>query len=199
MRRHLSLAVLALVLTFAAAPAVAAQDGPSVSVTPDTTLEDGDTIEVVGTGFPSDITVYLLLCNGDERLGDSVGRCSLVGSGSVGYAVDANGALSATDVTVPVGQVGASDLATCPPTAAQAARGVTCEIQVVTSDFAEVAGISVTYEGQAPAAPDELAFTGLRGTAYIKVGVMLMITGVFLIGASALLGRREPIGVDAKG
>ncbi len=150
----------------------------------------------IGTGFPADVTVFVMLCNGDERLGDSVGRCSLVGTGSTGYLVDATGGFVGANVVVPVGQVGASDLATCPPSAAQAARGVSCEIQVVTSDFAEVAGVSVTYEGQSPAAPDELAFTGLRGTGYIRVGAMLLIVGLLLQGAAVVL-RRDPTGVVA--
>ncbi len=191
MRARVTLAVLTLLLALASTPAVAAQEAPSVSVTPDTTLEDGDKIDVTGAGFPADSTVFVMLCNSDERLGDSVGRCSLVGTGSTGYVVDAAGGFVGANVAVPVGQVGASDMATCPPSAAQAARGVTCEIRVVTSDFAEVAGVSVTYEGQSPAAPDELAFTGLRGTGYIRVGVMLLIVGLLLQGAAVVLRRPD--------
>ena len=99
---------------------------------------------------------------------------------------------------MPVGQVGASDLATCPPSPAQAARGVTCEIRVVTSDLADVAGVSITYQDQAPPAPNELAFTGLRGTGYIRVGLMLLIVGVLFKGAALVL-RREPAGMLAGG
>ena len=196
MRKRLALAILTLLITMAAAPAVAAQEGPSVTINPDTTLEDGDKIDVTGTGFPAGAAVFIMLCNGDERLGDSVGRCSLIGSGSTGYLVDSAGGFVGANVAVPVGQVGASDLATCPPSPAQAARGVTCEIQVVTSDLGELAGVDVTYEGQAPAAPNELAFTGLRGTAFIRVGFMLVIIGVVFKGAAFVL-RREPTGVAA--
>jgi len=198
MRNRFTLAMFTLLIVLAAAPTASAQEGPAVSVTPDTTLEDGDKVDVAGTGFPGGATVFVMLCNGDERLGDSVGRCSLVGSGSTGYLVDEVGGFVATNVVVPVGQVGASDLATCPPSAAQAARGVSCEIEVVTSNFAEAAGATITYEDQAPAAPNELAFTGLRGTGYIRVGIMFLIVGVFLKGAALAL-RRESTGVLAGG
>lgn len=193
MKSRIALGLLTLLFALAAAPAVTAQEesAPSVTVSPDTTLEDGDKVDVSGTGFPPGVTVFVMLCNGDERLGDSVGRCSLVGTGAEGYVVDVGGGFVASDVVVPVGQVGASELASCPPSPAQAARGVSCEIEVVTADFTEVAGVNVTYDGQAPAAPSDLAFTGLRGTIYLRVGSMFLLVGVLMKGMATLF-RRDP-------
>lgn len=188
--RTLILAVALLVV--AAAPAAAQDPEPAqVDVSPAGVLQDGDVLTVDGSGFVPGDTIYLLLCNDDERLGDSIARCSLVGSGSTGYEIGAGGRFLATDLVVIVGQVGASQMATCPPSAAQAIRGIGCSVQVASADLAEVAGVQVVYDGQPPAAPAELAFTGLRGTPFIPVATMLVAGGLMLILVSMMVTRRR--------
>jgi len=185
--------LVAMALVFAVAAPAGAQetDTAQVDVSPGGVLQDGDVLTVAGSGFVPGDTIFLLLCNDDERLGDSIARCSLVGSGSTGYEIGPGGRFTATDVVVIVGQVGASEMATCPPSAAQAVRGVGCSVQVASADLAEVAGVQVVYDGQPPAAPSELAFTGLRDTPFISVAAMLVIGGIILILASAGLVRRR--------
>ncbi len=205
--RSLRIVLVAVALLVVVASPAGAQDpAPAqVDVSPGGVLQDGDILTVTGSGFVPADTVYLLLCNDDERLGDSIARCSLVGAGSAGYVVDAGGGLLADDVVVIVGQVGASEMATCPPSAAQAVRGIGCSIQVASGDLAEVAGAQVVYDGQPPAAPAELAFTGLRDAPLIPVAGMLVVGGITLVLASAMLVRRRHacdstpwIGVDAQ-
>ncbi len=177
--------------------AAGAQSDPArVTVTPDTALEDGDRVDVVGTGFTPGSTVFLLLCNGDTRLGDELGRCSVIGAGSTGYTVDATGRFEARQVAIPVGQVGATAAATCPPTAAQAARGVSCSVEVATADLAAVAGISITYRDQPTAqGPTELAFTGAHDLALASAGAVAVVLGVALV----LAGRRLDADAVASG
>ncbi len=177
MSRTAVLLTLVAALVLVAAP-VAAQDGAVIEVSPDVALQDGDVVEVSGSGFEPGATVYLMLCNDDERLGDEVARCSLIGAGASGYVVDENGNLPDDLVTVPVGQVGASDLATCPPTRAQLAGGVSCSIHAAGSDLAVVAADDVVYEGQtAPDAP-ELAFTGVHSRALLPTATLLIVVGI---------------------
>jgi len=192
MRSIRTLFVTVVLLVAAATPAAAQDPAPAqVDVSPGGVLQDGDVLTVEGSGFVPGDTVFLLLCNDDERLGDSIARCSLVGSGSTGYEVGPGGQFTATDVVVIVGQVGASEMATCPPSAAQAVRGIGCSIQVASGDLAEVAGVQVVYDGQPPAAPSELAFTGLRGTPFVPVATMLVIGGVVMMLAGVALTRRR--------
>lgn len=189
--RRLAAALVAAGVAVAASwPALAAaqSETATVTVTPDTALEDGDRVDIVGTGFTPDSTVFLLLCNGDTRLGDELGRCSVIGAGSTGYPVDATGRFEARQVAIPVGQVGATSSATCPPTAAQAARGVTCSVEVATADLAAVAGISITYRDQPTAqGPSELAFTGADDLALGLVGAGAVAVGVALVAAERRL------------
>ncbi len=188
----------AVVVFIAAATPATAQDPARVDVSPGGVLQDGDVLTVDGSGFAPGDTVFLLLCNDDERLGDSIARCSLVGTGSTGYEIDPGGRFTASDVVVIVGQVGASEMATCPPSAAQAIRGVGCSIQVASGDLAEVAGVQVVYDGQPPAAPNELAFTGLRDLPIVPVAAMLALGGVVLLLASMVIGRRRRLEPDAR-
>lgn len=189
--RLLRTALVAAAFVVVVASPAAAQDPAQVDVSPGGVLQDGDVLTVSGTGFVPGDTVYLLLCNDDERLGDSIARCSLVGAGSIGYEIGAGGRFTADEVVVIVGQVGASEMATCPPSAAQAVRGIGCSVQVASADLAEVAGVQVVYDGQPPAAPSELAFTGLGDTPLLPVATVLVVGGLTLILASALLSRRR--------
>ncbi|GEM_PF-2416151 len=181
--------ILAVLSALVAAAPASAQDGATLTVSPNRALEDGDIVEAQGTGFAPGATVFLMLCNGDERLGDIVARCGLVGSGSAGYVTDEFGGFI-TQFGAPVGQVGASELAVCPPTNAQASRGVACSIEVSKEDLTQVAGVSVTYAGQAPAATD-LAFTGLRGAVFLPYAGSLIVAGLALLLAATLLQRRS--------
>ncbi len=191
MRRHLTLAgTVCIALALFASPA-AAQSEPSVTITPATALEDGDLVDVVGSGFAPSTTVFLLLCNDETRLGDAVGRCALIGSGNIGYEVNTVGAFNAADVAIPVGQVGATPLATCPPSAAQAARGVSCSITVAEADLTQVAGATITYEGQPPGPADELAFTGPQQAWLGWLAVSLTLVGMMLWSSGRFWERRR--------
>ncbi len=193
MRRHLTFAsTVCIALALLASPA-AAQSEPSVTITPATSLEDGDLVDVVGTGFAPNTTLFLLLCNDETRLGDAVGRCALIGSGNLGYEVDPLGAFTAADVAIPVGQVGAAPLATCPPSAAQSARGISCSITVAEADLTQVAGATITYEGQPqpPGPADELAFTGPHQVWLGWLAVSLTLVGMMLWSSGRFWERRR--------
>jgi len=192
MSRLLAATALLIGSVFGVAFPAAAQDpdpGPQVAITPATAIEDGDLVEVSGSGFQPGITVFLLLCNGDVRLGGTIGRCALIGEGSAGYLVDSLGNFKATGVAVPVGQVGATGLATCPPSAAQIARGVSCSIGTATIDLLQVAGSEIVYGGQQPAAQDQLAFTGPHTEALLALAMTLLAVG--LIASTAGLWARK--------
>lgn len=166
---------------------------PSVTVTPDGALQDGDTIQVTGTGFEPGSEVFLMLCNDDERLGDEIARCGLIGTGAEGYVVADDGSVGPALIVVPVGQVGASDIATCPPSRAQSVRGISCSVQVAGNDLAFVAGESVTYAGEETGNVGALAFTGLRGEAYVAPALTVISVGIFLQLAAAEVRRRAAL------
>jgi len=176
MMRRLVLACLIPVMALPVLPA-SAQDPTTVSITPDSALEDGDLVTVTGSGFEPGSDVFLLLCNDDTRLGDTLGRCALIGAGATGYVVQPSGTFSAPNVVVPVGQVGATGLATCPPSAAQLARGVSCSIQVSNQALEQVAGATIGYVDQPIVDAAELAFTGPRQGALVWVAVALIVFG----------------------
>jgi len=169
----------------------AAAQTESVTVTPASSLEDGDLVTVSGTGFTPGTDVFLLLCNSDTRLGDTLGRCALIGDGASGYTVDAAGSFIAVSVAIPVGQVGATGLATCPPSAAQLARGITCSIQVSNVDLVQVAGSEVIYSGQPVVAQTELAFTGPHQGALVWVAVALFVFGAMAHTGGWIIERRS--------
>lgn len=122
--------------------------GGSLSVTPSTGLSDGQKITVSGSGFAKNSTGTITECNGDP----SQPTVGLAGNQvPVGCAnplnslvtTDSKGNLPATSYTVHTGTVGpaatgtdsaGNDAATdaakypCPPTAAQIAAGVSCNI-----------------------------------------------------------------------
>ena len=163
----------------------------SVTITPATSLEDGDLVTVAGTGFEPATDVFLLLCNDDTRLGDTLGRCALIGDGATGYTVGAGGTFTASGVAVPVGQVGATGLATCPPSAAQLARGVSCSIQVSNVALEQVAGSEITYTEQPVVNASELAFTGPHQGALVWVAVALFVFGAMAHTGGWIIERRS--------
>ena len=171
-----------------AAP-VGAQGEPTVSISPPTLLEDGDLVDIDGNGFEPGTTVFVLLCNDDVRLGDELGRCSVIGDGARGYEIDNSGRLDAPEVPVPFGRVGAASLATCPPSASQLARGVSCSVNVVAADLAGVASIDVTYDSAPQPGAGNLAFTGFDGIQLIWMGVTLFLVGMLASGGGQLWGR----------
>jgi len=193
--RKLSLVgLVAVFLLGAAIPANAAGE-PSVSVVPGTDLQDGDLVDVIGSGFTGGTTVYVMLCNDDETFGGTIDRCALIGAGSLGYFIDVTGRFVASDVPVPVGQVGASGLATCPPSAAQIDRGVGCSIEVASTDLVEVAGEVITYvEGVSvtndPVTNEEqLAFTGAHEMWLLLLAVTLVTLGGLFSVAGNLVAK----------
>jgi len=169
----------------------AAAQSESVTVTPASSLEDGDLVTVAGTGFTPGTEVFLLLCNSDTRLGDALGRCALIGDGALGYTVGTAGLFIAASVAIPVGQVGATGLATCPPSAAQLARGVTCSIQVSNVDLVKVASSEVAYSGQPVAVKSDLAFTGPHQGALVWVAVALFVFGAMAHTGGWIIERRS--------
>lgn len=169
----------------------AAAQSTSVTITPATSLEDGDLVTVAGTGFEPGTDVFLLLCNNDTRLGDTLGRCALIGSGATGYTVGSGGSFTATGVAIPVGQVGATGLATCPPSAAQLARGVSCSIQVSNAALEQVAGSEITYTEQPVVEASELAFTGPHQGSLVWVAVVLFVFGMAAHTSGWMLERRH--------
>lgn len=175
-----------------AAGAVGAQElaAPELAVSPDSALQDGDVLEVEGTGFEPNSTLYLMLCNDDERLGDEIARCSLIGEGAVGYQIGEDGVLAPQLVTVPVGQVGASEMAVCPPTRAQLQRGVTCTVQAAGSNLALIADNAVTYEGQEAVDASQLAFTGPHSSWLVVLALALLGLGLMAQTTSVRVARR---------
>jgi len=188
MKRRLVLVCLLAVLALPALPAAA--QSTSVTITPATSLEDGDLVAVTGTGFEPGTDVFLLLCNDDTRLGDTLGRCALIGNGSTGYTVEPGGTFNATGVAIPVGQVGATGLATCPPSAAQLARGVSCSIQVSNVALEQVAGSEITYTEQPMVKASELAFTGPHQGPLVWAAVVLIGLGATVHTGGWLMERR---------
>jgi len=189
MKLRVSGICLLTVLAFTALPAAA--QSTSVTITPATSLEDGDLVTVAGTGFEPETDVFLLLCNDDTRLGDTLGRCALIGKGATGYTVGTGGAFTAAGVAIPVGQVGATGLATCPPSAAQLARGVSCSIQVSNSALEQVAGSEITYTEQPVVQAAELAFTGPHQGALVWVAVVLFVFGAIAHTSGWMLEKRH--------
>jgi len=216
--RKLSLVGLVAVFLIGAALPAGAASEPSVSVVPGTDLQDGDLVDVIGSGFTGGTTVYVMLCNDDEALGDTIDRCALIGAGALGYFIDATGRFVASDVPVPVGQVGASGMATCPPSAAQIDRGVGCSIEVASTDLVEVAGEVITYvegvtvtnenvvnvgSGSANAGPGstpnkasavvsggQLAYTGAREMWLLVIAAGLITVGGLASAGAGLVEKR---------
>jgi hypothetical protein len=71
--------LLGVVLTAGVAQA---QQGPTVTVTPATGLQDGQTVTVTGSGFSSDVTLFgLAQCNDDAAPNVCIGSTVVPGSG----------------------------------------------------------------------------------------------------------------------
>lgn len=156
LNKYIALVVLGLVL--GAAGIANAASTPSLTVTPNTNLKNGDTVSVSGSGFPTDTsggyTGALLECNSDPNqpngtfAGNAVPiSCSSPGANGGVYIINTtdSGDVPTTNFVVHTGTIGPPDSSPtaaekaeaaqypCPPTAAEIAKGDKCWITFGTS------------------------------------------------------------------
>ncbi len=178
--RTLGAALVVLALGLLMAPA-GAQDDLVVTVTPGFGLEDGDTVDVIGSGFVPNSVVFLAICNNDPALGSGpVDRCSLVGAGSAGYRVAVDGTLGVNDVTISTGQIGGSPDAICED-------GVTtCSLHVTLEDLTVLVQVELGFGSLV-----ELATTGTATTMMEMTALSLLAVGGLLVASGYQLEGRQ--------
>lgn len=178
--RTLGASIVLLAVGALAAPA-GAQDDLDLTVTPGFELEDGDTVDVSGSGFVPNSVVFLTICNDDPALGaDPVDRCSVVGAGSAGYRVASDGTLAVDDVPITTGQVGGDPDAVC-------FDGIeTCSLNVTLEDLTVLVRVELGFGPRA-----DLAFTGTRTTMVAMSAASLLAAGGLLVLFGGRLERRQ--------
>ena len=176
----LGVGLILLVVGGLASPA-GAQDDLAVTVTPGFGLEDGDTVDVAGSGFVPGSVVFLTVCDDDPARGDDpVDRCSLVGAGSAGYRVAADGTLGVDDLTINTGQVGGSPNARCDATSNA------CSLNVTLEDLTVLVSVELGF-----GAPSALAVTGLDSAYGAAAAMALLGLGGLLIMTGGRIERRH--------
>jgi hypothetical protein len=155
-RRGAAVVVLGLVGAGVLGAATAdAQTAPTVTVTPDNGLADGTDITVAGAGLTPGMTVFVGIVNPDPSLGEGLARVVLLPEGEPeavsGFVVGPDGTLT-VELEVAAGQIGTNPESTCPPSAAQQARGFTyCRIFISSAvDSTDTAQVDVAFGAQEP-------------------------------------------------
>jgi hypothetical protein len=186
-----------------------AQTTPTVTVTPDNGLSDGTDITVEGVGLTPGMTVFVGIVNPDPSLGEGLARVTLLPVGEPeavsGFVVDPDGTLT-VELEVAGGQIGTNPDSTCPPSAAQQARGFTyCRVFISSAvDATDTAQVDVAFGAQEPppgspdatttttttapptttttmAPPDSLATTGDATPAFAVVACALLGFGIIAV------------------
>jgi hypothetical protein len=173
--------VIALVALLALGRTAGAQDGPAITLSPESGLADGDTVTVTITGFPADATSFQ---SGQcvTPLEDFLSQCDL--GNIVPVPLDGDGAAT-IEVVVHEGAIGSG---TCGEGADQ------CVIAVGSLTDAEAAAAPIFFgaDGAATDEPaeeepvaEELAVTGPREVGISLVaGFAVLVAGFMIISTS---------------
>ncbi len=168
-----------------------AQEGDVNSLTP---IEGDQAVDITVEGLEPGSKVFLVLCNPGSELVDFQAQCSLIGAGTAGYEVDAEGGLALDSVVVPTGAVGSIEGATCPPAPDDPNDVSDCLLALVDENLRPVASAALDELDEGALAlvvepPEALPETGPpAGTALLAaVGLASVAIG----GASLDAARRR--------
>jgi putative cell wall-binding protein len=122
----------------------------TITAAPDAGLGDGDVVKVAGTGFPTGQPLIVIECDTDPAIAPNGSGCDVNDAQTA--TASPTGTVGPVVLTVRTGQVGSDPRATCPPSPAQSAAGITCKAVISTLDGSVAAAQTLTFRPTGPPA-----------------------------------------------
>jgi len=181
MRRiHIIFGVVVLIVFGSVAGVAGAQEGPSVTVNPDSGLSDGDTVEVTASGFPADSEEFL---SGEcvTPIENPLQQCDV--GNIVPVPLDADGAAT-FEITLKTGPIGDG---VC------GEGEVQCVIMVGSLTLPDFGFAPIFFGADAPPTPEQLAFTGPSDVQVIALVAFALIAigGLMVFVVPRTFARRN--------
>jgi Neocarzinostatin family len=185
-RNHVIFAAVALIAFGSIAGVASAQEGPAITVTPDSGLSDGDTLVVEATGFPADSEEFL---SGQcvTPIANPLAQCDVGNIVPVAVGADGTATIEITIKTGPIGDGVCGE------------GEVQCAIMVGSLTLPDFAFAPIFFGADSAdsaddaATPEELALTGpSEMQVFAGIAFALIAVGGFMaFAAPRLMARRS--------
>lgn len=179
-RNHIIFGAVALIAFGSIAGVATAQEGPTVTVTPDSGLSDGDTLEITVSGFPADSEEFL---SGEcvTPIANPLQQCDV--GNIVPVPLDADGAAT-FEITIKTGPIGDG---VC------GEGEVQCAIMVGSLTLPDFGFAPIFFGADTPPTPEQLADTGPSDVQLFALIAFALIAvgGLFVFVIPRRLDRRR--------